>query len=109
MNASLLAPDLGGELLFSKLRFIDVAGLSDRSIGRLYHDNASPEEFAQYILRQAPDFINVHDYWAYRSGLLADRKFAAAYLNVGNGDYVRRASLPVNLSDERIRSIVAEF
>jgi hypothetical protein len=109
-NASLLAPDLGGELLWSKLRLIDVAGLCDRTLGRMYRDNASPAQFAEYILRQArPDFVNIHDYWAYRSGLLTDREFASAYLDLGAGEYVRRAALPVDISDERVRSIVASL
>ncbi|MFL6600399.1 MAG: hypothetical protein ACJ8R9_03640 [Steroidobacteraceae bacterium] len=94
-NASLLTPDLGATLLLSRLRIIDSAGLCDRQIGRLYHNHATPPQYAEYILTQAkPDFVYLHDYWAARSGLLTNREFIATYLDLGEGAFVRRASLP---------------
>jgi hypothetical protein len=109
-NPSLLAPDLGATLLVSRLRVIDLAGLCDREIGRLYHDNVPRARFADYILtRVKPDFVYVHHNWTTRSGLLSDDEFLATYLDLGEGAFVRRASLPANLNDAGVRAIVARL
>jgi hypothetical protein len=109
-NASLLIPDLGGTLLLSKLQVVDVAGLCNREFGRLYFTSQPPEVFAEHILRNVkPDLVHVHEYWAMRSGLPQNREFLSTYVNLGDGDFVRRESLPGGLSDDAAREIKAHL
>jgi hypothetical protein len=104
----ILLPDLGGTLLLSRLDVVDVAGLCDREFGRFYFRDAPPEVFAQHILGHIkPDLVHIHEYWAYRSGLPESKEFAATYLDLGDGDFVRRESLPPGLSDDQVRAIKA--
>ena len=105
-DPTLLLPDLGGTLLLGKQRIVDVAGLCDRAIARFYHDGKPPVEFARYILHEVkPDLVHIHGYWARRSGLLQSQEFLAAYINVDDGYYVRRASLPRGMADAQARLI----
>jgi hypothetical protein len=105
-HGRILLPDLGGTLLLSRLDVVDVAGLCDREFGRLYFRDRPPEEFAQHILRNIkPDLVHIHLYWAARSGLPQSEEFATTYLDLGDGDYVRRESLPHDLNDDQARAI----
>ena len=107
---TLLLPDLGGTLMVSNARIVDIAGLCDRDIAQVYHANRSPEEFAQYVLRALkPDLIHVHTYWAFRSGLNRDPEFAATYVSLGQGDYVRRSLLPAGMDEDAARSLRAHL
>jgi hypothetical protein len=109
-NSSLLIPDLGGNLLLSRSRIVDVAGLCDRQFGRLYANGSPPAVFAEHILRNVkPDVVHIHLYWAERSGLPESAEFLATYVDLGDGDYVRRDSLPTGISDEAARSIKAQL
>lgn len=104
----LLLPDLGGALMLSNSRVVDVAGLCDRSIARMYESGANPAQFAQYILDTVqPDLIHVHFYWAWKSGLLHSPQLAAQYIDLGGGDYVRRTSLPPGMGDARVLALKA--
>ena len=103
---TLLLPDLGGTLLLSKARIVDIAGLCDRNIGRVYYANRSPDEFARYVVQELkPDLVHIHSWWAYRSGLTRSREFAAVYVSLGDGNYVRRSSLPAGMDDATARSL----
>jgi hypothetical protein len=76
----------------------------------MYYENASRAQFAEYILEHVkPDLVSIHDYWAIRSGLPANREFTDTYLALGAGDFVRRASLPANLDDAAVRAIRARL
>lgn len=109
-NASLLIPDLGGTLLLSKLQVVDVAGLCSRDFGRLYFTQQPPQVFAEHILRNVkPDIVHIHQYWAMRSGLPQSQEFLATYVDLGDGDFVRRASLPRDLTDDAARAIKARL
>jgi hypothetical protein len=101
-NPMLLLPDLGGTLMYSRLRVRDIAGLCDREIARLYYEDVSPQEFANYVVDNLkPDLFHVHGYWAQRSGLLSNPQIKAHYIQLGAGDFVRRSSVPPGMSDER--------
>lgn len=107
-HGSILLPDLGGTLLLSRLNVRDVAGLCDRNLAQLYFRNQPPEVFADYILREIkPDLVHIHQYWAIRSGLPKSAEFVATYVDLGDGDYVRRGSLPHELNDDAARAIKA--
>ena len=103
-NATMLVPDLGGSLMYSKLRVIDLAGLCDREFGRLYFRGALPAEFADHIASGIkPSFVHIHGYWARASGLTESEAFARDYLSLGNGDFIRRAALPENIADTLVQ------
>jgi hypothetical protein len=101
----LLLPDLGGTLLLSNSRVVDVAGLCDRFIARMYKTDAQPAQFAQYILDTVqPDLVHVQLYWSWKSGIHSPQ-FAAQYIDLGDDDYVRRSSLPPGMDEVTARAI----
>ena len=109
-HPTLLLPDLGGTLLLSRARAIDVAGLCDRDVAAIYHERQPPAMLAAYILDHVkPDLIHIHDYWSYRSGLPGNPKFRMEYADLGDGDYIRRASLPAEINAEDARMIKARL
>ncbi len=104
-HPSLLIPDLGGQLLDSKLRVYDLAMLCDETIARtLSKDQA---KFYDYVFAQTkPTFIHMHDYWTHLARLDEDPRFRRDYLalreyedaddkarfgeSIQSGDFVRR-------------------
>jgi hypothetical protein len=104
----LLVPDLGGTLLVSNGRVVDLAGLCDKSIATMYKSGAKPAQFAQYILDTVqPDLIHVHRYWSWKSGVTHSPQFAARYMDLGDGDYVRRSSLPPGMGEAGVLALKA--
>ncbi|MER5949152.1 hypothetical protein ABT127_24180 [Streptomyces sp. NPDC001904] len=97
-GATAALPDLGGTLLTSRLRVVDVAGLTDRRIADAYaaHDRAA---LTGYLLNEVrPELLHVHAAWPGRSGLTAQRLTDAGYVRLyreGNGgDWVRATAVP---------------
>jgi hypothetical protein len=107
-DASVLLPDLGATLYYSRLRVYDLAGLTDKTVARvLYRDQAALHD---YIFETArPTFIHVHAGWSYLAGLDGDPRFRRDYLpihewiepyvlerwnmEVYSGDYLRKDAL----------------
>ncbi|SEL08872.1 hypothetical protein [Streptacidiphilus jiangxiensis] len=79
-TSSLLLPDLGGTLLTSGLRVVDLAGLTDPVIARAYgaDDMAAVRSYVFHEVR--PTFVHVHGPWASSPGLLPRTLRAAGYL-----------------------------
>ncbi|MEY9876515.1 hypothetical protein ABH931_006025 [Streptacidiphilus sp. MAP12-33] len=79
-TSSLLLPDLGGTLLTSELRVVDLAGLTDPTIARAYGagDMAAVRSYVFHEVR--PTFVHVHGPWARIPGLLPGTLRAAGYL-----------------------------
>lgn len=123
-SASLLAPDLGGALYYSRLRVYDLVGLCDREAARtLTHDTAA---FHRYVFDEVrPTFIHVHGPWSGWAALHTSPVFSRDYVPLfeawgdafsrdesgrepSRGDYVRRDALsdPAGLS--RLRRVFAE-
>ncbi|MFJ9035458.1 hypothetical protein ACIRF8_02525 [Streptomyces sp. NPDC102406] len=97
-GATAALPDLGGMLLTSRLRVVDLAGLTDRAIADAYaaHDRAA---LTRYVLTEArPELLHTHGPWTVRTGLTAARLAAAGYVPLyreGNGgDYVLASAVP---------------
>ncbi len=107
-DATMLCPDLGGTLYFSRHRVIDLAGLADREIAQLRKHE--PKVLRDYVLGTLkPTFVHVHDPWARSVYLHDDPRFAVDYapivaIPVGsdpitgqpryyNGEWVRRDAL----------------
>jgi hypothetical protein len=96
-DGSLLAVDAGGTALTSRLRFVDLAGLADRTIARHWQDDDMPGLRNHVFERVRPTFIRLWTGWAElrRSGLLADARLARDYVLIwgprsGGGTWVRR-------------------
>jgi hypothetical protein len=91
---TVLLPDVGGTLLTSDLRVVDLAGLTDARIARL----REPEErraLVDLILDDLrPTFVHVHGPWVRNSGLRGDVRFRRDYVELVRGrDFVRRDAL----------------
>jgi hypothetical protein len=77
---SLLVPDLGGELLDSRLRVYDLAGLCDRTIAGALSSAGGTARLHDYLLGEVkPTFIHVSGAFVRLSGLHADPRFDRDY------------------------------
>jgi hypothetical protein len=98
-NASVLMPDLGGSLLTSRLRIVDLAGLTDRTIADAYA-SGNLAKVQSYIFTVArPTFIHGHDGWLRGNGLtpqvLESHGYVALYQDgVSTGDWLRTDAVP---------------
>lgn len=121
-QASLLSPDLGGTLYFSQLRTIDLAGLCDKEIARLYATR-QPELLARHIIDSKPTFIDLHgSYFIEKSGLFDHPQFRAKYatitettaplptkpetIRVIRGEYVLKSAIPASQKLEALKSAI---
>ncbi|RAG84246.1 hypothetical protein DN069_18035 [Streptacidiphilus pinicola] len=81
-SSSLLLPDLGGTLLTSELRVVDLAGLTDPVIARDY-GAGDMAALRSYVFQEVrPTFVHVHGPWAQGPGLLPDTLRAEGYLAI---------------------------
>jgi hypothetical protein len=104
-RASLLVPDVGGPLYYSHLKIYDLAGLTDRIVGRTLTQDRS--RFYEYIFETVkPTFIHTHGTWTQRARFDDDERFRRDYIPIRedfdtgtqsgtnetrySGDYVRR-------------------
>lgn len=77
-DGSVLCPDVGGLLYYSRLKIYDLGGLCDRRIARLI--DRDPEGIRDYVLEEIqPTFIDLHDSWVLRTGFHQDSRFRQAY------------------------------
>lgn len=77
-DASLLVADLGGTLLTSRLRVVDLAGLCDRRIARTL--GRDPPALRDYLLAEVrPTFMVLQGPWAAQAALESDPRFARDY------------------------------
>jgi hypothetical protein len=109
-HPTLLTPDFGATLLLSRVRMVDLAGLCDRRFGRMWYARLARAQFAEYILTTLkPDLIDAHSFWLNWSGLDSDPRLATDYIDLKDGDYVRRASLPASMDEATARAIKARI
>lgn len=60
-RATVLLPDIGGSLWEDRFEVIDLAGLTDRTIGRTLRSDR--EAFLGYVRERRPDLVWVHGHW----------------------------------------------
>jgi hypothetical protein len=106
-NGSILIPDLGGMLYYSRLRVYDLSGLTDKVIAKNLGKNQSV--FYDYVfVTLKPTFIHTHGWWAYIANFDADPRFRQNYIAINettdnwiltqmglsmfSGDYIRNDS-----------------
>ncbi|MFI0238870.1 hypothetical protein [Streptomyces sp. NPDC016845] len=97
-GATAALPDLGGTLLTSRLRVLDLAGLTDRAIADAYaaHDKAA---LTHHVLDEVrPALVHTHGPWTPKTGLTQARLAAAGYAPLyregDGGDYVLVSAVP---------------
>lgn len=123
-EASLLCPDLGGTLYFSRHRVYDLAGLCDRRFAQLKcdRDTQGLKDYVFDVLR--PTFIHVHDFWSVYSGFHSDPRFRTLYTPIKetpsewaqkrgkevyfSGDYVRRDAISSETDLHHLRMRLTE-
>jgi hypothetical protein len=101
-QGSVLVPDLGATLWYSRLRIYDLGKLCDKTIARTLVKN--PPAFYHYIFEVAkPTFIHTHGNWSSYAMLDEDPRFRRDYVPISevqtgegkthpvfSGDYVRK-------------------
>ncbi|MGW7273215.1 hypothetical protein ACWGH5_22140 [Streptomyces sp. NPDC054864] len=120
-DATVALPDLGGTLLTSRLRVLDLAGLTDRRVADAYaaRDTAA---LRHHVLNEVrPELLHVHAAWTAKTGLteplLATAGYVPLYREGNGGDYVRsdavRDPARITALRERVRpsldAMVAEM
>jgi hypothetical protein len=91
-NATLLVPDLGAHAYYGDLRYIDLAGLADVTIG---HHKYEDSIFGDYIFQQKePTIIKTHGTWTRRSNIKSYDEFQKNYTSVKASDnwFVRKST-----------------
>ena len=107
-TTSVLLPDLGGTLLVSHLKVIDLAGLTNPHIARFWRDRDQPA-LVRFVLDDLrPTFIHTHAYWTLASGLNTNNpQMNADYIQLTRGqDWVRRDAVA---STHRLRLVKAQM
>jgi hypothetical protein len=93
-SPSLLAPDVGGAALASGVRIVDLAGLADEKIARFWRVRDWPGLRDHVLVDVRPTFVKSHGPWSAATGLPADPRFAADYVEIGTTsgttDWIRR-------------------
>lgn len=99
-RATILLPDIGGSLWEDRFEVLDLAGLTDRTIGRTLRPDR--QAFLDYVLDRAPHLVWVHGYWRKLTDFESVPPFLEAYVTaspqevLGREDgvlYVRRSLL----------------
>jgi hypothetical protein len=97
-DASLLLPDLGGSSMTSRLHLVDMAGLVNKPIADLVHDD-DHQGLRDYVFDTVkPTFIHSWGPWAAGNGIALDprldRDYELIYTSpvegLRNGDWVRK-------------------
>ncbi|WP_091304284.1 hypothetical protein [Amycolatopsis tolypomycina] len=97
-KASLLLPDLGGSSMTSRLELVDMAGLVNKPIADLVHDN-DLQGLRDYVFDTVkPTFIHSWGPWAAGNGIALDPRldrdyeliYSSPIEGLRNGDWVRR-------------------
>lgn len=101
-EGSLALPDIGGTLLTTRLRIVDTAGLTDRTIAEARHDG-NFGAIGDYLFDQVkPTFIHFHRPWD--RGIAGDPRLARDYAEIVPGDYVRRDAVTDQAALTRLRA-----
>lgn len=111
-QASLLIPDLGGSALTSRLRLIDMAGLTHDRFAEFARDHDKPGQ-RDYVYGEArPTFIHIREPWSSGTGLAADPRLERdyhpihfdIYQGAPHGDWVRKDAVADDAALARLRS-----
>ncbi|WP_067489285.1 hypothetical protein [Actinomadura hibisca] len=97
--------DLGGTLMTSRLKAVDLAGLTDITIARNYHRHTLPGTIDYLLTDVRPELIRLYVRWKQDRVMRADPRFQRDYVPIfGTRDYVRRDMVPSQEALERTRA-----
>lgn len=98
-QGSLLAPDMGGSAMSSRLRLIDMAGLTEAKIADIYAGEAGIT-LADYVFEdRKPTFVHTHGVW-FANGLTLDPRMTRDY------HLVHRSEDPSSSDEDWVRKDV---
>ena len=98
-EGSILLPDVGGTLYYSRLKVHDLAGLTDAGLNRLYRNY--PERLNDYVFDTIqPDIIHVNGMWALETRFDLDKRFQRDYI----GWKVRMDRMVLNANGDSLLS-----
>jgi len=90
-RAVVATPDVGGALWEDRFTVVDLAGLTDRALGR--NPRGGPEAYLAYLLERRPELVWIHGYWVGRTGLPSLPGFTERYLPLPVATDVPEAAL----------------
>ncbi|WP_433034652.1 hypothetical protein [Actinomycetospora sp. CA-053990] len=100
-DGTLLAVDGGGTALTSRLRFVDLSGLTDTRFAQLWQERDGLGARDHVFETVRPTFFKIDSGWAgaANAGLLSDPRLARDYVvlispKAGSGTWVRREAVP---------------
>ncbi|WP_235999088.1 hypothetical protein [Qaidamihabitans albus] len=107
-RGSLLLPDVGATALISRLRVVDLAGLTEPRIAEFW-SNRQWTALRDHVYDELrPTFIHAHGVWGGRTGIVRDPRLDRDYALIrstseGSGDWVRRDAVsgPAELAELR--------
>lgn len=77
-NAVIVTPDIGGSTMVSDVKVVDLAGLADAEIAKLWR-RGDMSGLRTHIFDARPEFIEIHDSWSKKTGLTDDPRLASDY------------------------------
>ncbi|MGH3631660.1 MAG: hypothetical protein ACRDRL_30005 [Sciscionella sp.] len=114
-HGSLLLPDLGGTAMTSRLRLVDMAGLTQPHIAELIktHNAIGLRDYVFNTIK--PTFIHSWGPWAAGNGITSDPRLARDYVPIiiyphespPNGAWVRRDAVPNATALRAVRHFAA--
>ncbi len=81
-GGTVLAPDIGGAALTSRLQVVDLVGLADPRMARYWRAKDMPGLRDHVFGTVRPTFITSHGNWSIRTGLPDDPRMAADYAEI---------------------------
>jgi hypothetical protein len=96
-RGSFLAPDIGGVLLTSNYRVVDLLGLTDATIARLRYERNWKGIQDYVLLKVKPTFVhfNIQHPGGGDYAMRRDPRFKSAYVPlIGGSDFVRKNAVP---------------
>ncbi|MEA2031289.1 MAG: hypothetical protein U9N55_06825 [candidate division Zixibacteria bacterium] len=80
-SASILLPDIGATLFYSKLKVYDLVGLTDPVIAKIL--KRDKKRFYDYVFKEIkPTFIHIHGNWTFQSNFDSDPRFRMDYVPI---------------------------
>jgi hypothetical protein len=77
-NAVIVTPDIGGSAMVSDLKVVDLAGLADAELAKLWR-RGDMSGVRTHIFAARPEFIEIHDAWSRKTGLTDDPRLTSDY------------------------------
>ncbi|MBN6035470.1 hypothetical protein [Amycolatopsis sp. 195334CR] len=110
-SGTLLVPDVGGTALTSRLRVVDLVGLTHARIADLA-GSGRHDRLRDYVFDEVkPTFVHSHEPWSQISGITEDARLDRDYYPLfeggPKGDWVRKDAVPSMAKLQEVRDYAA--